>query len=324
MHREVAAVAERTRAITARYAVIFCDPVYTSVMPKILVTGATGQQGGAVVDNLTSGEYGEWEVYGLTRDAGSAGAGALADRGVTVVEGDLTDAERMAECCAGMDGVFLVTTFFEDGTDAERSQGETMATAAAEAGVGHLVFSSVGGADRDTGLAHFESKYGIERHIAGLDIDATVVRPVFFMQNFDRNSTDDVRAGRLPMPLAPGVTLQLVDAGDIGRVAAMAFADPERFAGETIELAGDARTLDGMADAFAAHLGIDVESVHVDVADYRAVAGDELADMFEWFNAVGYDADIGDLSARYGIEPVDLPTYLGTSDHWRPTPTAAR
>ncbi|WP_251342006.1 NmrA/HSCARG family protein [Haloplanus halophilus] len=293
-------------------------------MSKILVTGATGQQGGAVVDHLTSGAYGEWEVYGLTRDADGAGARALAERGVTVLEGDLTDAERMAECCAGMDGVFLVTTFFEDGTAAERRQGETMATAAAEAGVDHLVFSSVGGADRDTGLAHFESKYGIERHIDGLGIDATIVRPVFFMQNFDRTPTDEIRAGRLPMPLAAGVTLQLVDADDIGRIAAAAFGDPERFVGEVIELAGDDRTLESMAGVFADHLGTDVEPIHVDVEDYRAEAGDEMADMFAWFNAVGYDADIEDLSARYGIDLTDLPAYLDASDHWHPAPAATR
>jgi uncharacterized protein YbjT (DUF2867 family) len=290
-------------------------------MAKILVTGATGQQGGAVVDHLLETEH---DVYGLTRDPSSAAARALADRGVTIVEGDTRDAARMADCCAGMDAAFLVTTFFETGTDDEMAQGEAFATAAAEAGVDHLVFSSVGGADRDTGLAHFESKWAVERHIADLGIDATVLRPVFFMQNFESMLGGEITAGRLPMPLDSGVELQLVDVGDIGRVAAMAFDDPERFVGATVELAGDERTLESMAEAFGDHLGIEVEPIHVDVEDYRAEAGDELADMFRWFNEVGYDTDIGRLSERWGLDPVDLEAYLDASDYWRPTPTTAQ
>jgi uncharacterized protein YbjT (DUF2867 family) len=290
-------------------------------MSNVLVAGATGQQGGAVVDHLLADGH---DVRGLTRDAESDAARALAARGVTVVEGDMLDAARMADCCDGMDGVFLVTTFFESGTDVETKQGITLATAAAEAGVPHVVFSSVGGADRDTGLPHFESKYEIERHLADLDVDVTVIRPVFFMQNSETTLGETIRGGELPMPLAEGVSLQLVDVDDVGAVAAMAFADPGRFAGETIELAGDERTLESMAAAFAAHLGIGVEPIHVDVAVYRAEAGDELADMFEWFNAVGYDADVGAVEAAYGIDLADLDDYLDASDYWRPTPTATR
>jgi uncharacterized protein YbjT (DUF2867 family) len=290
-------------------------------MSKILVVGATGQQGGAVADHLLAGGH---EVYGLTRDPSSAAARALADRGVTVVEGDIRDASRMADCCAGMDGAFLVTTFFENGTDDEVAQGTTFATAAAEAGVDHLVFSSVGGADRDTGLPHFESKWAVERHIADRSIDATVLRPVFFMQNFESMLGGEITAGRLPMPLEPGVELQLVDATDIGRVAAMAFDGPERFGGATIELAGDERPLESMAESFAAHLGIGVEPIHIDVEEYRAEAGDELADMFQWFNDVGYGTEIGSLHDRWGIDPVDLDAYLDASDYWRPTPTPTR
>jgi uncharacterized protein YbjT (DUF2867 family) len=290
-------------------------------MSKILVAGATGQQGGTVVDHLLADGH---EVYGLTRDSSSAKARALANSGVSVVEGDLRDAARMAECCAGMDGAFLVTTFFEDGTDVEVEQGQTFATAAAEAGVDHLVFSSVGGADRDTGLAHFESKWAVERHIADLGVDASVIRPVFFMQNFETMLGGEISAGRLPMPLEPGVDLQLVDATDIGRVAAMAFDDPERFVGATIELAGDERTLESIAGAFGAHLGSEVEPIHVDVEDYRTEAGDELADMFRWFNEVGYDSDVDSLHGQWGIDPADLETYLATSDYWRPAPATTR
>jgi uncharacterized protein YbjT (DUF2867 family) len=144
------------------------------------------------------------------------------------------------------------------------------------------------------------------------------------MQNFERELADEIEAGRLPMPLAEGVTLQLVDATDIGRAAATAVADPETFAGETIELAGDERDLEGIAAAFGAHLGTEIEPVHVDVESYRAEAGDELADMFVWFDEVGYDADPADLRGRYGVEPTDLAGYLAASERWTAPPTPSR
>ncbi|MCT9096274.1 NmrA/HSCARG family protein [Haloarchaeobius sp. HME9146] len=293
-------------------------------MLKILVSGATGTQGGAVIDHLSSGAYGDFDLYGLTRDATSERAQGLATRGVTVVEGDMCDADRMTDLCTGMDGVFCVTTFFEDGTDIETEQGTTLATCAADAGVSHFVYSSVGGADRETGLAHFDSKYAVEQALADLDLTTTIVRPVFFMQNLTANLHDEITEGRLPLPLDKGVALQLVDATDIGRAAAMAFADPDTFAGETIELAGDECTLTAMASEFADYLGIEVDPVYLPIDDYRAQAGDELADMFQWFNDVGYDSDIDELSRRYGIHCNSLSTYLEKSEAWQPAPAATR
>jgi uncharacterized protein YbjT (DUF2867 family) len=293
-------------------------------MTKILVAGATGTQGGAVVDYLLGGEYGTYDVYGLTRDANSEQAQALAERGVTVVEGDLTDAARMADLCDGMDGVFCVTTFFEDGPTIETEQGITLADAASEAGVSHFVYSSVGAADRDTGLAHFESKYEVERHIADLGLPATVVRPVFFMQNFAYMFSEELQDGTLSMPLAEGVELGLVDADDIGRAVAMAFANPGRFVGQTFELGGDSLTLEEMAAAFSAAMGIDVDPVHLDLETYRGAAGDEMADMYAWFNAEGYDIDADALRADYGTETTDFASWLAATDAFRPAPAASR
>jgi uncharacterized protein YbjT (DUF2867 family) len=313
----------RTRALTAQTAFISFENHSECVMQNILVTGATGTQGGSVVEHLLSGEYGEYDVYGLTRDASSERATALAARGVTVVEGEMTDAGRMAELCDGMDGVYLVTTFFEAGTDVEREQGITVAEAAAEAGVPHLVYSSVGSADRDTGLAHFESKYAVERRITELGLPATIVRPTFFMQNFGYMLREEIGAGRLPLPLAEGVALDVVDADDIGQTVARAFADPARFAGATIELGGDALTLEEFAAAVGRATGTDITPVRLALDDYRGMAGDEMADMFAWFNEVGYDVD-ADALADYGIETTDFESFLAASDAFRPAPAASR
>jgi len=290
-------------------------------MRNILVTGATGTQGGAVVDHLLADSE-QWEIYGLTRDATSDGAEALEARGVTVVEGDLTDADRMSELVDGMDAVYGVTMFMEQGTDVEVEQGVTLAEAAADAGVDHFVYSSVGSADADTGLPHFESKWAVEQRIEELGLPTTVIRPVFFMQNFAYMMRDDIMDGQLTMPLREGVSLAIVDATDIGRAVVAALSDPDTFLGEVITLAGDDLTLEGFAAAFSDQLGHEVQPVHADVEDYREMAGDEMADMFRWFNDVGYDIDITDL-AEYGIETTSFEAYLAESDVWQPTAPAA-
>jgi len=290
-------------------------------MRNVLVTGATGTQGGAVIDHLLADSE-QWEIYGLTRDATSDGAEALEARGVTVVEGDMTDADRMGELVDGMDAVYGVTTFMEQGTDVEVEQGVTLAEAAADAGVDHFVYSSVGSADADTGLAHFESKWAVEQRIEDLGLPATVVRPVFFMQNFAYMMRDDIMDGQLMMPLEEGVSLAVVDAADIGGAVVAAMSDPATFLDEVITLAGDDLTLEAFAAAFSDQLGHEVEPVHADVEDYREMAGDELADMFQWFNEVGYDIDMDEL-AEVGLEMTTFEAYLADSDVWQPATAAA-
>jgi uncharacterized protein YbjT (DUF2867 family) len=291
-------------------------------MNTILIAGATGTQGGAVIDELLSGDYGEFELRGLTRDVESEAAMALSGRGVTLVEGDMTDADRMRELCADVDAVFCVTTFFEAGTDAEIEQGTTLAEAAAAAGVEHFVYSSVASADADTGLAHFESKLAVEAKIAELGLPATVIRPAYFMQNFAFMNGEDVRNGRLAMPLAEGVSLQVVDARDIGVAVATVLADRDRFLGETIELAGDEMTLGEFAAAFTTALDRSIEPVRLDIEAYRGAAGDEMADMFAWFNETGYDVDVDALHDEYGIHTRSLPSFLADTEAFQARPVA--
>lgn len=287
------------------------------VAKKILVVGATGLQGGAVVDHLRSGKYGPFDVYGLTRDASSDAARALAERGVHVVEGDTTDRDAMAAAVDGMDGVFLVTTFVENGVADEIRQGRTVVSAAAEAGVSHLVFSSVADADANTRLSHFESKRTIERFIRELDVPATVIRPVSFMQNFEGRTSDGVRNGLLTVPIDEGVSLRLVDVDDIGAVVASAFETPDRYVGRTLELSGDALTVEELAAAFGRLLGRDVEGIHVPVEETRVAAGDALADTYAWFNRYEHAPE----ATAAPSEESDLHLHLHTFDeylrtHW--------
>lgn len=274
-----------------------------------LVVGATGTQGGAVADALLADDV---TVHALTRSPESEAARQLADRGVTVVEGSLTDHGALVEAMADVDGAFVVTDFWEHGYDAEVEQGRTAFDAASEAGLDHLVFSSVGGAERDTDIPHFDSKWELEEYLRGTDLSATVVRPVFFMQNLE-GFREDALDGTLAMALERHVPLQMVDAADIGEFVVTAFADPDAYAGEAVELAGDELTLTATALRVGDAAGVDVFAEHLPPAALEEAMGDlgyEYRVMFEWFNEHGYEAEIDRLQADHGLDLTRLDDYL--------------
>jgi uncharacterized protein YbjT (DUF2867 family) len=288
---------------------------------KVLVIGATGTQGGSVVEHLLSGEFGEYDIYGLTRAADSDAARTLESQGVTVLQGDLTDEARMRECCEGMDAVYSVTTFFEAGPDVETEQGRTLAEAANDAGIERYIYSSVGSAD-EAPLAHFTSKARVEERIKELGFEYTIVRPVFFMQNFPHFHGEELAEGALSIPISPDKPLALLDATDIGKTVGMALTDPGRFAGKTIELAGDNRTPVEIAAALSEKLGREVTHVRPDVEDYRAMAGDEMTEMYDWFDKVGYGSNPMADAEAYDIAPNDLASFLSNSDAFQSFPPA--
>ncbi|WP_440007317.1 NmrA/HSCARG family protein [Halomicrococcus sp. SG-WS-1] len=276
---------------------------------RVLVAGATGNQGGAVVDNLLASDT-EFDVRGLTRDADGDAARALADRGVTMVEGDLNDQESFRPHVADADAVFAVTNFWTQGYDAQVRQGKNLAEVADEEGVDHFVYSGVGSHERDTGIPHFDSAWEIERHAQDLDLPMTVLQPVFFFQNFEAFAEDVVEDGTVALPLEEGVSLQMVDVDDVGRAAAVAFENPDEFVGERFELAGDEKTLAETADVLSEVTGVDVEPYHVPIEDAYDDFGEEFTVMCEWFNEVGYDADVDALEETFGFEFTTLEEYL--------------
>lgn len=282
----------------------------------VLVVGATGNQGGAVVDQLLAANDDaddEFAVHGLTRDASSENAQALAERGVTVVEGDLGDKESLRAAVEDVDAVFAVTNYFITGFEGEIEQGTNIAEVAAESDIDHFIFSSVGGADLAEEVEHFVSKYRVEQRIADLDLPATILRPVYFMGNLDGNR-EEIQNGTLALPLNEGVSLQMLDVGDYGAVAARVFAAPDEYVGEIIEVAGDEHTLESMAATFTDILDTDVEAVHVPLNDAREQQPEDLVMMYEWFNEEGYTADIDALETEFDRQFHSLATYLRNHD----------
>jgi uncharacterized protein YbjT (DUF2867 family) len=264
---------------------------------KILVTGATGKQGGAVARQLL--KQTGFAVRALTRDPAKPAARALAESGAEVVRCDLDDLPALKRALEGVHGVFSVQNFYEAGYDREVRQGKTLADAAKAAGVEHLVYSSVGSADRQTGIPHFECKWEIERHIHQTGLSFTVLRPVFFMQNWRNYVREPILHGTLPQPLDPHRRLQQISVDDIGTFAAMAFQNPARWAGRTLELAGDELTMPQTAEVFTRVLGRRVTYVQVPWDQFRQNAGEETTKMYRWFNDIGYNADIEALRREY-------------------------
>ncbi len=276
---------------------------------SVLVTGATGNQGGAVVDHLLAAET-AFDVRGLTRDATSEAAQALAERGVTMVEGDLNDEASLRPHTADVDAVFAVTNFWTEGYENQVQQGKNIADAAADGGVEQFVFSGVGSHERDTGVPHFDSAWEIEQYAQGLDLPMTVLQPVFFYQNLEAFVETILEDGTIALPLVEGVGLQMIDVADVGHAAAVALADPEAFVDERYELAGDERTLVETATILSDVTGTEIEPYHVPIEDAYEEFGEEFTVMCEWFNEVGYDADIESLEGTFGFQFRSLEAYL--------------
>lgn len=254
----------------------------------ILVTGATGKQGGATARHLLARGY---RVRALTRDPDKPAARELAQQGAEVVQGDMDDRGSLDRALEGAYGAYSVQDFWETGYDREVEQGVRVADAAMEAGVEHLVYSSVGSAHRDTGLSHFESKWEIENHIRDIEIPYTIFRPVWFMENWEGFRTY-ILAGTLALPLDPDVDFQQIAVDDIGAYAALAFENRDEWLGRETDIAGDESTISEVAETFARVIGRPVEYSQMSWGNYRDMAGDEYHDMFRWFQDVGYDVDI--------------------------------
>ncbi|MFG2660184.1 NmrA/HSCARG family protein [Streptomyces sp. NPDC048425] len=261
----------------------------------VVVTGATGRQGGATARALRSRG---WEVRALVRDTDKPEALALKEAGVVLVHGDLEDAASLDAAMAGAYGVFSVQTFTgPDGFTGEMRQGKAVAEAAARAGVAHFVYSSVDGADRPGQVQHFASKGEVERHIDALGLPATILRPTFFITNFEHLGPQWVD-GELVFTLALDLRtrLQMITPSDIGTLAADAFDSPADYLGRTIEIAGDELTGPQMADVFARAADRPVRFVSQPIEEIRAHS-EEMAAMFDWFNTVGFRADLAALRA---------------------------
>jgi uncharacterized protein YbjT (DUF2867 family) len=276
----------------------------------IAVVGATGLQGRAVTTRLLADG---WHVRALTRDPDRASSPA------PLVRAEMDDVDSLVAAMAGAHGVFSVQpTVGSPGTapdftaEDEVRWGVNVAEAAHRAGVAHFVFSSVAGVGRhDTERlpANLVSKHRIERHVAGLGLPATVLRPVSFMENFTGGYA--LRDGAVSTGLAPHVPQQLIAVDDVAAFVALAFAGPHTWIGRTADLAGDELTPVAIAAAISAATGRALPYEQVPIELIRQVSED-FAHANEWLNERGYRADV---AATRELHPglLDLRAWLAAT-----------
>ncbi|MDQ4011612.1 MAG: NmrA/HSCARG family protein [Actinomycetota bacterium] len=273
------------------------------------VIGATGQQGGATARALLAAGAG---VRALVRDPRAQPARALADQGAEVVGADIDDPASLRSAFTDVDGLFAMTTFTGlKGSEGEVEHGMQIADAAREVGVPQVVYSSVGGTERATGIPHFESKRRVEEYMSFLGLSTSFVRPTFFMENFTYFLAPQQEDGVVVLraPLAPGVPLQMVAVEDIGAVAAAALLDAASVPGGAVEIAGDELTGEQIAAVYGQRTGLPARfkalplSV-VEDADQKA--------MFTWFaQRPAYQADF-DATRRLAPGVRDFAAWLAT------------
>jgi uncharacterized protein YbjT (DUF2867 family) len=273
----------------------------------VAVIGATGQQGGAVVDELLRRGA---AVRAIVRDPGSEKSRALAARGVILVLGDQDAPEGMTDALAEVRSLFFMTTYDPStgGPEGEANRGQAVAAAAARAGVPHVVYSSVGGAERESGIPHFESKRVVEIALAE-SVPSSFIRPTFFMENLKRAmEPSSEREFVLRLPMRGDVPLQMVAVRDIGIVSAATLLDPGVLPGGSIEIAGYQGSGDEIARQIGEHLG---KPGRFEAAPLSVLGDDtDRQAMFRWFvDTPAYQADF-EATKRVDPEVLDLTAWL--------------
>jgi len=251
----------------------------------VVITGSTGKQGGAVARGLL--EQGH-KVRAVTRDTNSSQAKSLASAGATLVAASLEDTAALTQALEGATSLFAMTTP-SGGTDAETRQGIAAADAAKAAGV-HLVFTSVGSANRQTGVPHFDSKYEVEKHIAKLGVRATILAPVAFMENL-YFIKEQLAKGVYAAALPPTRALAQVAVPDIGAVAVRVLEDSARFTGKRFDLAGDELTGNDAMSILSRVTGRNFTYYQVPLDVVRQRMGQDAVKMYKWFDRVGFAVD---------------------------------
>jgi len=271
------------------------------MLKPILVTGATGRQGGAVARRLLEAGF---KVRALSRHPDSIAGRDLAAAGATIMAGDFDDSASLVRALGGAYGVFAMQTPYEAGTEREEIHGRRLAEVASAAGVRQFVYSSVASADRPTGVAHFESKGRIEHHIGTLNFPCvTILRPTFFMEMLlSPGNLRTLARGRIELTLDRETRVAMIAVDDIARMAVAAFRDPEALNGKAIELAGDNPNFGEVATAFSAALRREITYAQVasDVIDpdTRPKLGTQ-----RWLESEGWPVDIARLRSSLPFEP---------------------
>lgn len=288
----------------------FIFAAQAAVAETILVGGATGRQGTAVVDELLARGY---EVRGLTRKPDGKRAQALRDKGVEVVQGDYADPDSLLAAIDGIERMF----FYSGRSANEVGEGENVVAAAKAAGIRQLVYSSGAAAEPGNGLEG-AAKMQVELAIVESGVPYTVVRPVAFMENFDRQQARFAKNGMVDSR-APERMLAFIAIRDVGFLVGEAFDNPDEWRGVAVNIAGDEMTVAETAATFGRVMGREVPYNRMPLEEYLASMPKPLRPLFRWYDEVGYSADVDGLRKHYP-KLITLEAYLRESgwEDWQP------
>jgi uncharacterized protein YbjT (DUF2867 family) len=267
----------------------------------IVVTGATGLQGGAVTRHLLA--HG-WHVRALTRNAKSSKAHALSVLGAEVMEGDMAVLESLVPAFAGTYGVFSVQNPMISGVEGEISQGKNVAAAAKQAGVQHLVYGSAGTGAKGTGVPSWESKLVVEEYMKSLALPLTVLRPTAFMELMTAKKFFPAVSTWHVMPKLMGSARKLpwLCIDDLGFIVVKAFADPDQFISRDLLLTSDVRSIDECRAIYHQVTGKQPPRFPMPVWMFGRLGfvGKDLGSMWRWLRDGSIDLDT---SATLAIHP---------------------
>jgi uncharacterized protein YbjT (DUF2867 family) len=279
---------------------LFVMPVAAIAGETILVTGVTGRQGMAVASELLTRDY---SVRGMTRKPASAEARAMADKGVAIVQGDFGDPESLLAAMQGIDKLFFYSGFSPN----ELQEGMNVIAAAKAAGIDHIVYSSGAAAEPGVGV---EGSVKAQVEVALIDsgIKYTVLRPVAFMENFDKQQKRIAQLGIVDSR-SPERQLHFIAIRDIARLAAEAFEHPDEWSGKAVNIAGDSMSVQEYVDTFSKVMGRTITYTRMPLEEYLASMPKPLQPLFRWYDEVGYTADVDGLRKRYP-DMLTLEQYL--------------
>ncbi len=246
----------------------------------IFVTGITGNQGSAVAKHLLEQNN---SVIGLTRNANSKKAKQLKAKGVTIIEGDMNNPESYESVLNQADGIFLVQALQRK--DKEIQQGKRFIDAIKPDNKTHLVYASVLGADLDTAVPHFESKFELEKYIKSKNINYSILRPAsFYENNLHPRVVSDILKGKYISPLHKKCKQQMIGVDDIGKIAATLFLNKEKYNNKTISVATDEWQISDIPQVFSEVINKPVKYKKLPGIITLLAMGKDLSKMFKYMN----------------------------------------
>ena len=252
---------------------------------KILVTGATGAQGGSVADFLL--KSGNYSVRALTRDAGSEKALNLKDKGAEIAEGNMEDVTSLIDAMKDCYGVFGVTSFWEH-FQKEFEHGKNLVDAVSKSNIEHFVFSTLPNVKKISNgkyeAPHLDLKAELEEYSKSKDLKATYVHAAFYFENFytffPPQKQED---GSFTFGFPQENNLRGISIEDLGGIVLNIFDHPSEYIGKTIFAAGDSITPAEYAATMSEVLGKKVIFNYIpqDIfAGFGFPGADDLAAMF--------------------------------------------